>query len=74
MNIASEVNGRINTRSGATPLGTESIGQFRIGGQFRVSGLRFDTAAIFGLTRKSPRTGITFGVTYLSPSILPIAK
>jgi hypothetical protein len=74
INIASEVNGRINTRSGATPLGTESIGQFRIGGQFRASGLRFDTAAIFGLTRKSPRTGITFGVTYLSPSILPIAK
>lgn len=74
INIATEVNGRVNTRSGDAPLGTESVGQFRIGSQIRASGLRFDTAAIFGLTKYSPRTGITFGVTYQSPSILPIAK
>ncbi len=74
INVATEVNGRVNTRSGDAPLGTESVGQFRIGSQIRASGLRFDTAAIFGLTRYSPRTGITFGVTYESPSILPIAK
>lgn len=74
INIASEVNGRVNTRSGEAPLGTESVGQFRVGAQIRASGLRFDTAAIFGLTKHSPRTGITFGVTYESPSIIPIAK
>ena len=74
INLVSEVNGRLNTRSGAAPLGTESLGQFRIGTQIKASGLRFDTAAAFGLTRFSPRTGITFGVTYQSPQIFTPAK
>lgn len=74
VNIVSEVNGRINTRSGEAPLGTESIGQFRIGSQIKASGLRFDTAAVFGLTKHSPRTGVIFGVTYQSPTFLPVAK
>lgn len=74
INIVSEVNGRLNTRSGGAPLGTESIGQFRVGTQIKASGLRFDTAALFGLTRFSPRTGVVFGVTYVSPTFLPIAK
>jgi len=68
------VNGRVSTRSGNAPLGTESLGQFRIGAQVKASGLRFDAAGLFGLTKFSPRTGIIFGVTYLSPSILPIAQ
>jgi hypothetical protein len=72
--IASEVNGRVNTRGGTAPLGTESIGQFRIGTQVRASGLRFDTAAAFGLTKFSPRTGVVFGVTYQSPAIFTPAK
>jgi len=74
INIVSEVNGRANTRSGDAPLGTESIGQFRVGTQIKASGLRFDTAAIFGLTRFSPRTGVTFGVTYQSPNIFTPAR
>jgi hypothetical protein len=74
INIASEVNGRVNTRNGAAPLGTESIGQFRIGGQVRASSLRFDAAAAFGLTPFSPRTGLIFGVTYQTPSIFTPAK
>lgn len=74
INILGEVNGRINTRSGAAPLGTESVGQFRIGTQIKASGLRFDTAAAFGLTKFSPRTGVIFGVTYQSPSIFTPAK
>ena len=74
INIVTEINGRVNTRSGGAPLGTESVGQFRIGTQIRASSLRFDTAAIFGLTRFSPRTGVTFGVTYQSPSIFTPAK
>jgi hypothetical protein len=73
INIVSEVNGRANTRSDA-PLGTESVGQFRLGTQIKASGLRFDSAAIFGLTKHSPRTGITFGVTYTSPSIFTPAQ
>jgi hypothetical protein len=74
INIATEVNGRASTRSGAAPLGTESLSQFMIGTQIKASGLRFDTAAIFGLTKNSPRTGLTFGVTYQSPSIFTPAK
>jgi hypothetical protein len=74
INVVSEVNGRLNTRSGDAPIGTESVGQFRVGTQIKASGLRFDTAALFGITKNSPRTGIIFGVTYVSPSILPIAK
>lgn len=74
VNIVGEINGRANTRKGSAPLGTESVGQFRVGTQIRASGLRFDSAAIFGLTKNSPRTGITFGVTYLTPSIFKPAK
>ncbi len=74
VNIASEVNGRVNTRGGTAPLGTESLGQFRIGTQVRASGLRFDAAAAFGLTKFSPRTGVIFGVTYQTPNIFTPAK
>ena len=74
INVVSEVNGRFSSRSGTAPLGTESVGQFRVGTQIRASGLRFYTAAIFGLTKYSPRSGVTFGVTYLSPVFVPVAK
>ena len=74
INIVSEVNGRANTRSGNAPIGTESISQLRVGAQIKASGLRFDTAAAFGLTRFSPRTGIIFGVTYQTPPIFTPAK
>lgn len=74
VNVLGEVNGRVNTRSGDAPLGTESVGQFRIGTQIKASGLRFDTAAAFGLTKFSPRTGVIFGVTYQSSSIFTPAQ
>jgi hypothetical protein len=74
VNLATEINGRKNTRGGTVPLGTESYSQFRIGSQIKVSGLRFDTAALFGLTKNSPRTGVTFGVTYTTPSIFKPAQ
>jgi hypothetical protein len=74
ISLVSEVNGRVNTRGGGAPLGTESIGQFRIGSQIKASGLRFDTAAVFGLTRFSPRTGVVFGVTYQTPAVFTPAR
>ena len=74
INLASEINGRLNTRSGDAPLGTESMSQFRVGAQIKASGLRFDTAAMFGIGKFSPRSGIIFGVTYESPAFFPIAK
>lgn len=74
VNLIGEINGRTSTRSGNAPLGTESVGQLRLGTQIKASGLRFDTAAIFGLTKYSPRTGLTFGVTYQSPNIFTPAR
>lgn len=72
--LAGEVNGRANTRPGSGPLGTESQGEARLGMQIRASGLRFDFAGIKGLTKLSPRSGITVGVTYDTPSIFTPAK
>ena len=72
--LAGEVNGRANTRPRGGPLGTESQGQARLGVQIHASGLRFDFAGIKGLTSLSPRSGITVGVTYDTPSIFTPAK
>jgi hypothetical protein len=74
VNLAAEVNGRANTRSGGAPLGTESLGEFRLGLQVKAAGLRFDAAGIKGLTPFSPRSGVTFGVTYDTPSVFAPVK
>ncbi len=74
VNVVAEVNGRANTRPENVPVGTESFGQFRVGTQIKASNLRFDTAAIFGLTKFTPKTGVTFGVTYISPKFFTPAQ
>jgi hypothetical protein len=74
VNLAAEVNGRANTRGGAAPLGTESLGEFRLGLQVKAAGLRFDAAGIKGLTEFSPRSGVTIGVTYDTPSVFTPVK
>jgi hypothetical protein len=74
VNLAAEVNGRANTRGSAAPLGTESQGEFRLGLQVKAAGLRFDAAGIKGLTEFSPRSGVTFGVTYDTPSVFTPVK
>ena len=74
VNIAAEVQGRANTRRGRAPLGTEPLSEARLGLQVRGAGLRFDFAGIKGLTEFSPRSGVTFGVTYDTPSVFTPAK
>ncbi|MCU0239806.1 MAG: hypothetical protein MUC29_10215 [Pyrinomonadaceae bacterium] len=74
INIVGEFNGKMNTRPTVAPIGTESSGQVRIGTQIKASGLRFDTAAIIGTNKFSPRSGVTFGVTYTSPSLFKPAQ
>ena len=69
INFAGEINGRANTRPGTGPLGTESQSEARLGMQIKASGLRFDFAGIAGLTDFSPRSGVTFGVTYDTPVV-----
>lgn len=72
--VAGEVNGRANSRPGDGPLGTESQSEARLGMQIRASGLRFDFAAIKGLTRFTHDSGFTVGVTYDTPAIFAPAK
>jgi hypothetical protein len=72
--LAGEVNGRANTRPGNGPLGTESQSEARFGMQIRATGLRFDLAGIKGLGSFSPRSGVTVGVTYDSPSLFAPPK
>lgn len=74
INFAGEINGRANTRRNGAPLGTESISEARLGVQVKASGLRFDFAGIAGLTDFSPRSGVTFGVTYDTPSVFVPVK
>ena len=69
LSFAGEINGRASTRKGAAPLGTESLSEARLGMQIKASGLRFDFAGIAGLTDFSPRSGVTFGVTYDTPIV-----
>ncbi|MGH9902210.1 MAG: hypothetical protein ACRD68_10430 [Pyrinomonadaceae bacterium] len=72
--LAGEINGRANTRGGRAPLGTEPLSEARLGLQVRATGLRFDFAGIAGLTDFSPRSGITFGVTYDTPTVFAPVK
>src|SRR4026209_1769495 len=72
--LAGEVNGRVNTRPGTGPLGTESQSEARLGMQIRASGLRFDFAGIKGLTSFSPNSGSTVAVTYDTPAIFAPVK
>jgi hypothetical protein len=74
ISFAGEINGRASTRRGRAPLGTESQSEARLGLQVKASGLRFDFAGIAGLTDFSPRSGVTFGVTYDTPSIFTTVK
>jgi hypothetical protein len=74
INVAGEINGRANTRNGRAPLGTEPLSEARLGLQVKASGLRFDFAGIAGLTDFSPRSGVTFGITYDTPSIFTPVK
>lgn len=73
-NLVGEVNGRASTRRGRAPLGTESLSEARLGLQIKASGLRFDFAGIAGLTDFSPRSGVTFGVTYDTPAVFTPVK
>lgn len=73
-NVVGEINGRASTRGGPAPLGTESQSEARLGMQVRASGLRFDFAGSAGLTHFSPRSGVTFGVTYDTPAVFAPVK
>lgn len=62
--VVGEVNGRANTRSVALP-GTESRSMLRLGGRYTRGPVRFDAAALLGMTERDPAIGFAVGVTYI---------
>lgn len=65
LEVVGEVNGRLDTRSGDAPVGTESRGAMRVGGRFTRSTVRVDAGLIVGLTSLDPSVGFTAGLTWV---------
>ncbi|MFL6281037.1 MAG: hypothetical protein ACJ731_13055 [Vicinamibacterales bacterium] len=65
LEVVGVLNGRLNTRSGTPPVGTDSRGAMRIGGRFTHGTVRADAGLIFGLTSRDPSVGLTAGVTWV---------
>lgn len=63
--VVGEINGRVSTRSGVPPPGTESRGEMRIGGRMTRGTARFDAALILGMTSRDPSFGFTIGATWV---------
>ena len=57
--IVGEMNGRLNTRSGTPPVGTESRSTMRIGSRFTHGPVRIDGALLVGVTERDPSWGFT---------------
>ena len=63
--LVGEINGRLNTRSGVAPPGTDSIALMRIGSRFTSGPVRFDGALIIGVTERDPSWGFSTGLTWV---------
>jgi hypothetical protein len=63
--IVGEVNGRVSTRGGTPPVGTEDRGMMRVGGRFTRGPARIDAGLLVGMTSRDPSFGFTAGVTYV---------
>ncbi len=65
LEVVGEINGRLDTREGEAPIGTESRGAMRVGGRFTRATVRADAGLIFGMTSRDPSIGATLGVTWV---------
>ena len=63
--VVGEINGRLDTRKGDPPPGTESRGMARFGARYTIGTWRADTALLFGLTSHDASFGFTGGFTYV---------
>jgi hypothetical protein len=68
LEVVGEINGRLDTRGGDPPVGTESRGAMRIGGRFTRSTVRVDGGLIVGMTSRDPSVGLTAGLTWVFKS------
>jgi hypothetical protein len=62
--VVAEVNGRVSTRPGVAPIGTESRGTAKVGGRYTHGRAHYDIGLLFGLATTDPQVGATLGVTY----------
>lgn len=65
LEVVGEVNGRLDTRAGEPPVGTESRGAMRVGGRFTRATVRVDAGLIVGITSTDPSVGVTAGLTWV---------
>jgi hypothetical protein len=63
--VVAEVNGRINSRNGQPPPGTESRGTLRAGARYTAGLWRADAAVLIGMTNVDAGVGVTAGFTYV---------
>jgi hypothetical protein len=63
--VVGEINGRIDTREGDPPPGTESRGVLRLGVRHTIGSWRADGNVSLGLTSQDPGIGIGAGFTYV---------
>lgn len=63
--LVGELNGRVSTRSGSAPPGTESRGILKLGGRYTRGPVRFDAGVYFGLATVEPTIAFTAGATYV---------
>jgi hypothetical protein len=63
--LVGEVNGRISTREGQAPVGTESRSIMRVGARYTTGPVRVDAAFLTGFTSLDPTAGFTIGLTWV---------
>ena len=63
--LVGEVNGRLTTRSGTPPTGTDSRSLARAGARATRGRIQYDAALVVGLTDRDPSWGFTAGLTWL---------
>lgn len=63
--MVGEMNGRLNSRSGTAPIGTESRSMMRLGSRFTRGPVRLDGALLIGVTKRDPTWGFTAGLTWV---------
>ena len=63
--VVGELNGRLNTRDGVPPVGTDSKSLMRVGTRFTRGPVRLDGAFLVGVTDQDPKWGYTIGLTWV---------
>jgi hypothetical protein len=63
--VVGELNGRVDTREGDPPPGTDSRSVVRVGARYTIGGWRGDVGVTIGVTSRDPTVGVGAGFTYV---------